>query len=686
MSSTFRDKVHSLTWRQVFHGMWVALLVGGFIYIIEVLFLVKGIREQSVRTQEQILDLAESPSAASAWMLDNRLADETLQGLLAIEMVLASEIQLRNNSNFSMKKRFGKTQLSSFESNFHRSFEDLAHSERLLHGPDVAVEMYGDDVIGKLIVTFDTHLITRNFVNQIQVSFWTSIIRSLLLAVVLGIVFNRFLTRPILQIGNALKSVNPDDPGIRQVRVPKGHDKGELFFLVERFNRMLVNLDMSRRRLLKLATRDPLTGLPNRALIYEELRANIRRARMSQSVFSIYFLDLDRFKNINDSMGHASGDQLLCLLAKALQNSLPENARVGRLGGDEFVIICELVDDNRQCTELAKSVLATVNQPVILNNVTVETSCSIGIASYPKHGNDVDSLIRHADIAMYHAKSQGVNRYSYFDPVMTEQSEARFKIETQLREAIDKQQFQLFLQPKMSAKNETVVGCEGLIRWSIDNVIISPAEFIPIAEENQMIIPIGYWVIEEACRMIASWSQQNIAIKMSVNVSPIQLQDPRFLKRVSEIVEQYSGVAHYLEFEITESSLMTNLDKVMGLFIELRKLGIKIAIDDFGTGYSSLAYLRQLELDTLKIDRSFVIDIPDDYAIPASILALASQLGLKTVAEGVETHEQLLWLAENGCDVIQGYYYSAPLPRAAFEKKYLKNRRQDHTHSMETAG
>lgn len=661
----------SLTWRQAMRVMLAALAVGFFTYMIEIVLFVDAVRTQNRAVHEQMLDLVEQPSRTAVWHFEEQSVSQALSALLRVEQVLKAKVTLNNGDVFAQVERKSNIQLTQLESVLVTLFKDLQYGSRPILGPKRAKSLYGSDEIALLSLEFDIGLITRLFKQQMQVLFWGNVLRSFVLALVLGLIFHRFLTRPIVDIGTQLKDIEPGATNFAQLQIPKGHKVGELYYLVQRFNDMLNSTTTYQKHLRKLATRDHLTNLPNRALIYEELAAQIRRAKESEQSFAFFFVDLDRFKNVNDSMGHAVGDQMLCLIAEALKSQLPSYARLGRLGGDEFVVISEHSETRGKAVDLAETIIRLVSQPINLNGLKIEPACSIGIAMYPEHGADVEEIVKNADIAMYSVKGKGVNNYALFKKEMHESSEAKFKIELDLAQAIEGDELELYFQPKISSPEEKTIGCEALLRWTKDNKLLSPAEFIPIAEETQMIVPIGYWVIEEACKTLTEWLSNDINLSIAVNVSPIQLEDAKFILQVSEILTRYPRCKDYLEFEITESCLMSNLEKTLSLFVALKRLGISISIDDFGTGYSCLSYLRRMDIDTLKIDRSFVMNLPKDVAIPVSILALANQLGLKTVAEGVETKEQKDWLIENGCDVVQGFYYSKPLPREEFEKKYL---------------
>ncbi|MCO7225096.1 bifunctional diguanylate cyclase/phosphodiesterase [Pleionea sp. CnH1-48] len=652
--------------------MAAALLVGAFIFVFEMLFVVQTLRDDTRDLQGQVLNLAESPATNAAWHLDNGMADSMLEGLLAIDTVKSGRIVLADGvlqAEVTKERNFVPSMVDRY---FHFLFADLDHVSRQLLAPDWSSSPAEREVIADLYIEFDTLKTSRRFVKLIGVGFWSSIIRSFLLALVLGIVFHRFLTRPIMKIGENLKKVDPGSLDFKYIPNAQGHEKGELFSLVCYFNDMLHRLATTQQNLRRMATRDPLTKLPNRALIHEELGSNIRRSLYNQRQFALLFMDLDRFKYVNDTLGHVAGDELLCELAERFRTQLPASIRVGRLGGDEFVFIVEKFDNHTALIGIVEDILSLVKTPVKLNELSIEPCASIGIAIYPDDGKDIEQLMRHADIAMYCAKANSAEQYTFFEAAMIKSSEARFQIENCLHFALENNEMMLYVQPKVKAGNRKLDGCEILLRWRLNGQVISPATFIPIAEETHLIVPIGFWLIEEVCKLVRKWLDWGIEIKVALNVSPRQLECGEFISTLKNILSRYPECTSMLEFEITESTLMTNLEAKLRIIKELRALGISVAIDDFGTGYSSLAYLRRLQLDTLKIDQSFVSDIPYDIAIPASIIELAKQLGLKTVAEGVENQDQFNWLTRKGCDLIQGYLIGRPVSVEDFEEEFLK--------------
>ncbi|MFB2800971.1 EAL domain-containing protein [Shewanella seohaensis] len=414
-----------------------------------------------------------------------------------------------------------------------------------------------------------------------------------------------------------------------------------------------------------LASFDTLTGLPNRTLFQDRLNHAISQAHRSNNIVALLFLDLDRFKHINDSMGHHIGDLLLKAVAHRLQNAVREGDTVARLGGDEFTIILEGVAKTKAATLISEKVLKAFQAPFLLDDKSLTISTSIGISLYPNDAEDVDSLIKFADTAMYHAKALGRNNFQFYTNKLNEMATRHVQLEAGLKQAISRNELSLVYQPKFCLRNGSLTGLEALLRWHHSELgPISPAEFIPLAEETGIINQIGHWVINHACQQLAEWNELGLGdISMAVNLSARQLKAD--IISTIEVALAVSGLpAKALELELTESMIMGNPQESVNILSKLKALGLTIAVDDFGTGYSSLSYLKRFPIDTLKIDREFVRDItndPDDAAITSAIIALAHSLELNVVAEGVETQEQLNFLALQGCDQVQGFLLSKPL-------------------------
>lgn len=422
----------------------------------------------------------------------------------------------------------------------------------------------------------------------------------------------------------------------------------------------------------QLAHYDPLTGLPNRTLLYDRMQQLIAWAKRDQKKFSVLFLDLDRFKYINDSMGHGIGDKLLVNVAERLKDCVREGDTISRIGGDEFIILLRDTDATG-AAHVAAKILDAVENTYEIDELEVFTHGSIGISIYPDNGDDVDQLIKYADTAMYRAKEEGRNNFQFFGAEMNLRSTLLFSLEKDLRLALERDEFMLYYQPQADLRTGAICGAEALLRWKHpDRGFVSPAEFIPVAEDTGQIVPIGDWVLRTACMHIAHMRQLGLPrFPVSVNLSIRQLRQKNLAVSVKDILRETGVEPQDLELEITEGIMMTNTQSAVAFLDEMQKLGVQLAIDDFGTGFSSLSYLKKLPLNKLKIDQSFVRDIEadeSDDAIVRSIIGLGHQFKLKVIAEGTETLAQLDFLRVNGCDEIQGYFYSRPLPADEFIK------------------
>jgi diguanylate cyclase (GGDEF)-like protein len=450
-----------------------------------------------------------------------------------------------------------------------------------------------------------------------------------------------------------------------------------------------VYIDISERKLAeekirKLAFFDPLTGLPNRTLLLDRLQQTTSASARSDSFCALLFLDLDNFKTLNDTQGHASGDQLLQRVATRLVDSLRQCDTVARIGGDEFVVLlCGL--EARTQAEAAISVelvcqklLQTLAQPYAFAHADFYSSASIGVSLFRGQETSVDDVLKQSDMAMYQAKGLGGNTFAFFDPLMESAALAHVRLEAELRHAIQAGQLELYYQPQVSGRDGRIVGAEALVRWNHpQRGLVSPGDFIPHAERTGLILPLGQWVLAQACRQLADWASCPPLrdLVLAVNVSAQQFKAPDFAEQVLAMLASSGANPQQLKLELTESIFAGNMDDIVVMMQRLKTLGVGFSLDDFGTGYSSLAYLSRLPLDQLKIDRSFVANIASDdnnVAICAATINLAHSLKLKVVAEGVESEAQRHFLSTlHRCDLLQGYLFSRPLALAAFEALFL---------------
>ncbi|MGB9989059.1 putative bifunctional diguanylate cyclase/phosphodiesterase [Massilia sp. SM-13] len=436
---------------------------------------------------------------------------------------------------------------------------------------------------------------------------------------------------------------------------------------------------MAEERLHHLAYYDALTSLPNRSLLTKLVDQALTVAQRSKLHGCILFIDLNRFKLINDTLGRAAGDELLREVARRFRLALRDQDLVARLGGDEFAVGLFDISQHYEASMVAQKLLSVLNEPFLIDGNDLRVDASIGISVYPQDGNDGETLLRQADIAMYRAKvgNPDGERVAFYSQDMNQGMQERMRIESGLRQALGSGQLQLHYQPKFSIEDGHIIGAEALVRWKHpERGLVPPAEFIPLAESTGLVVQVGEWVLEAACAQAQAWKMAGVPpIRLAVNVSAREFTSA-LPGRVQETLRRYGLEPSWLELEITESTLMNNIDRVIGIMDRITELGVTLSLDDFGTGYSSLSYLKRFPIDTLKIDRSFTTGIPsdaNDCAIASTIISIAQQLKHKVIAEGVETVEQLAFLKSSGCDEVQGYLFSQPLPAADFERALKEN-------------
>lgn len=447
-------------------------------------------------------------------------------------------------------------------------------------------------------------------------------------------------------------------------------EKGSLTHYVGVFSD-LSRIKRSEEKLSYLAHHDPLTGLPNRLLFQARLSHAMERARRDGNQLALLNLDIDRFKNVNDSLGHPVGDRLLHQVGQRLKSLVREYDSVCRPGGDEFLILVELKGEPQEAALIAQKILAGLSKPFLLGLDEMHISVSMGISLFPGDADDEPALLRNADTAMFRAKETGAGGYQFYTPEMTELAFERLMLESQLRKAVKGQQLRLHYQPQVSLESGELVGAEGLVRWQHPDLgLVSPARFIPLAEETGLIRQVGRWVLEEGCRQLRQWLDQGLwQGTLSLNLSGQQLAQDDLVEQVARILDLHGIPAHFLKLEVTEGFVMAQAEGAIERLHELRRLGVSIAIDDFGTGYSSLSYLKRLPVDELKIDQSFIRELDldvKDAAIVRSILSLGQNLGLQVMAEGVEREEQQQLLRQFGCPGVQGFLFGRPLPSEEF--------------------
>ena len=525
--------------------------------------------------------------------------------------------------------------------------------------------------LGRFLVGISRESLQSEFRRQlvIQIVVLTAIV--LFLSAAIYAVFRFNVLHPIQRLIAASRNVGRGQHAVVEVK-----SSDELGLLATAFNAMAEGITQEQAKLHRQANFDTLTGLPNRLMAFDRINMEISRAKRSGQRFAILFIDLDDFKSVNDSLGHAVGDRLLVAIGARLQAAMRDADTVARLGGDEFLVLAADVTSEMELEKIAERLLGTVAEPQELNGRKVVAHCSIGIALYPDNGENAETLLANADNAMYQAKATQHGTATFFTEEMNTRLRKRVQMEQDLRVAIELGQLTLNFQPIVDTADRRHRGAEVLLRWNHpERGAISPAEFIPLAEADGQIVDIGDWVLEQACRCWSAWRDSGIDSGfLAINISRIQFRR-RFSARLAELMANYGVPPEALELEITESVLLDDHSQVAEELNRLRAVGVRLSLDDFGTGYSSLSYLKRFRFDTLKIDRSFVAGLPrdpDDVLLVKAILAMAKGFGLKVVAEGVENHDQLGFVAAQGCDLAQGYLLARPMNEELY-RGYLKN-------------
>jgi len=564
------------------------------------------------------------------------------------------------------------------------------------------IEQQDGEYSGTVYLKLSTAVFRENLGNFVLIS--VVIVSGLIFLVyLLSVRMQRTISDPLVQLEQISRKVS--DSGNYAIRVPH-YGEDEIGSLAHSFNQMLETIEVNQKerntanealRLNKkrleravkdlqyLANYDSLTQLPNRALCMDRIKYALKRASRTSTQVSILFLDLDHFKDVNDSLGHAVGDQLLKATSQRLLEKIRSEDTLARLGGDEFVIILNELNSTQDVITIVEKIVTSFETPFQLSNYEVNTTVSVGVCMFPNDGADVDSLMKAADAAMYKAKEVGRNTYEFYEAALNKLAIRRHQLANELRQAIPNGELSLVFQPQLRLEDNKIIGAEVLLRWQhpvLGN--ISPAEFVPIAENTGLIKEIGNWVLDNACEKIAKCRSLGCEIRLAVNLSALQFRQTDLPEQIANTLKKYKLSPSLLEVEITESMLMRDVSQAISILERLKDMQIRIAIDDFGTGYSSLSYLRRFPLDALKIDRSFIDELvvdADDTAITLAIISMAKSLRLEVIAEGVETAQQKEFLAQNSCDDIQGYHFSRPLTFADFtsfiQQKRPTQSRQD---------
>ncbi|MFK5925565.1 MAG: EAL domain-containing protein [Desulfuromusa sp.] len=533
--------------------------------------------------------------------------------------------------------------------------------------------LYNGESLGLLMIRVDLAKVNNVLIRYTWIGAGVFIIYSLL-AFLLANSLQRLISDPIKSLALSMQTISREKNYSLRVQKTSNDALGSLF---DGFNEMVAEIEIRDQELLSseanleyLANHDSLTKVANRMLFHDRLEHSLARAKRMKSRLAILFIDMDRFKNINDSLGHGIGDQVLCAVTERMNILVRDADTLARVGGDEFVIILDQIKKTNDVGRYVQKLLRKMAQTIDISDHSLHVTASVGVSFYPENGEDADSLMRAADIAMYQIKDKGGNSYQFYSPDMDSDARESLMLENQLREALQKKQLMLYYQPQYELKTGRLIGFEALIRWNHPDLgLVSPLDFIPLAEESGLIVPIGEWILHTACKQLKKIQEQwQLPLNMAVNLSPRQFLHSSLVQTVAEVLYRTKLEPRFLELEITESMVMGNIDRSISKMDEFKKMGVQLAIDDFGTGYSSLEYLKKFPISKLKIDQSFVRELgtdSNDTAIVNSVIALGKSMNLEIIAEGIETVEQLDLLKKEGCDQGQGYLFGRPMPVTA---------------------
>ncbi|MES2821314.1 MAG: EAL domain-containing protein [Pseudomonadota bacterium] len=643
-----------------------ALVVGVVLSCAQIVFDVYKARQAVAGDAQRILGMFRDPSTQAVYSLDREMGMQVIEGLFQHESVRLAAIGHPNEPMLAEKSRPLMERPTRWLTDPILGKEQTFSTQLVGRGP--YSEYYGD-----LNITLDTAPYGEDFVTSSVVIFISGVLRALAMGMVLYLVYHWLLTKPLSKIIEHLTNINPDRPSEHKLPMLKGNERNELGLWINTANELLASIERntSLRReaensLQRMSQYDFLTGLPNRQLLQQQLDHILGDAGRLQRRVAVLCVGLDDFKGINEQFSYQIGDQLLLALSDRLRSHSGRLGALARLGGDQFALVQADIEQPYEAAELAQSILDDLEAPFALDQQEVRLRATIGITLFPEDGDNTENLLQKAEQTMTLAKSRSRNRYQFYIASVDSEMRRRRELEKDLREALSRNELYLVYQPQVDYRDHRVVGVEALLRWQHpQHGLVPPDLFIPLAEQNGSIIPIGEWILDQACRQLREWHDLGFAdLRMAINLSTVQLHHVELPRVVNNLMQVYRLPPRSLELEVTETGLMEDITTAAQHLLSLRRSGALIAIDDFGTGYSSLSYLKSLPLDKIKIDKSFVQDLlddEDDATIVRAIIQLGKSLGMQVIAEGVETAEQEAYIIAQGCHEGQGYLYSKPL-------------------------
>lgn len=682
--------------------MTIILLTSGVVLCLtSAAFIINEVATFRRTISEELLSLADiigNNSSAAIMFNDKKAAQETLNSISANPRVIAAQIVTQEGDLFAEYLALGadRSELKIGDGGALAGglLAEAAGDRGTLWGSSKENRIWKRIVVnGMPIGTVVIQPNMQGLIKKLHTFFVIAavvLLAAFLIAYFMSMKLQSLISVPITRLAQTMKKVSQEkDYSLRTEKT----SKDEIGSLIDRFNEMLTEIEerdetlrQHRDNLQWLAHFDSLTRLPNRTLYYDRLNQVLLHAKRAMQKAAIMFVDLDYFKDINDTSGHRVGDMLLKDVAVRLQAIVRASDTVARMGGDEFTVLLPDLGDAGYASLVAQKIVQKISEVYQVEGSDIYITASVGITIFPDDGHTVDDLLKNADTAMYDAKNNGRNGFQFYSQEMNVRMMNRFDMQNSLRHALERGEFILYYQPRVNIADRCLSSMEALIRWSHpEKGMVMPDKFISLAEETGLIIPIGEWVIRTACLQIKKWQTQgNPLFPVAVNVSAYQFRKPKFAETVAEILEETGVSPAFLEIELTESAIMQDVDFTIKILKDFKSLGIMVSIDDFGTGYSSLSQLKRFPIDSLKIDRSFIANATtnvDDRAIVTAIISMAHSLGLNLIAEGVETEAQLALLAEQGCQEMQGYLFSKPLPadlltKLLHEDKERKNQLQ----------
>ncbi|KRW62694.1 putative bifunctional diguanylate cyclase/phosphodiesterase [Pseudomonas sp. TTU2014-080ASC] len=660
-----------------------ALIVGVILSCAQIIFDVYKTRQTVASDAQRILGMFRDPSTQAVYSLDREMGMQVIEGLFQHESVRIASIGHPNEPKLAEKTRNLSDLPTRWLTDPILGKEQTFSTELVGRGP--YSEYYGD-----LSITLDTAQYGQSFVTNSVIIFISGVLRALAMGLVLYLVYHWLLTKPLSKIIDHLTHINPDRPSEHKLPMLAGNEKNELGLWINTANQLLASIERNthlRREaedsLLRMAQYDFLTGLPNRQQLQQQLDQILEDAGRLQRRVAVLCVGLDDFKGINEQFSYQTGDQLLLALSDRLRSHSGRLGALARLGGDQFALVQADIEQPYEAAELAQSVLDDLETPFVLDQQQIRLRATIGITLFPEDGDSTEKLLQKAEQTMTLAKSRSRNRYQFYIASVDSEMRRRRELEKDLRDALALNQLHLVYQPQVDYRNHSVVGVEALLRWQHPlHGFVPPDLFIPLAEQNGTIIPIGEWILDQTCRQLREWHDQGFTeMRMAINLSTVQLHHAELPRVVNNLMQVYRLPPRSLELEVTETGLMEDINTAAQHLLSLRRSGALIAIDDFGTGYSSLSYLKSLPLDKIKIDKSFVQDLledEDDATIVRAIIQLGKSLGMQVIAEGVETAEQEAYIIAQGCNEGQGYLYSKPLPARELTQFLKQSRRINH--------